>query len=327
MAQRRGFLAQLFGNGQNTRSQPAISSNQRRINRATQTALNYFEFDAGAVDGIFGRKSRAAARAYQSFLGYEATGHLTPDEGRFLLDSFNEIANKNEDLAQTIALGLATPQALLKALAEGNLEAVSPPENIAPLPPLSMRATCVNIGASGTIDLLKAQFCNLRQLAVEQSNFLMDTALNGQTRAPVVEECRLFSVEMQPQIAQIQAANGPELIAEMDLWIRRSGVSGEKLARLSETCLGLAYQHDDSEAALASLLVLSGQKNAVYTELLGYHLTLGLGFTHPSFSTGRSWMEAALATQTEGPVALTAQTSQARRAVLDDVIRLLSVPE
>jgi len=328
MAQRRGgFLAQLFGTGQNTRTQPAISTNQRRMNRAVQTALNFFEFDAGTVDGILGRKSRAAASAFQAFMGYEETGRLTGDESRFLLTSFNEIANIDEALALKVSLGLVSTQDLLKALSEGEAVVADIQEETLQDGPISMQATCVNIGASGPIDLLKAQFCNLRQLAIEQGDFLTETSLSGQSAEPIVGECRLFSIEMRPQIEQIVSANGPELISEMDLWIRRSGVSDEKLARLSETCLGVAYKHDDAEAVLASLLVLSGLNNAIYVELTGYQLALGLGFEQPDFARAQEWMEAAVAAQPEGNVALTAQSSAQRTNVLVDVIGILSSSE
>jgi hypothetical protein len=327
MAQRRGFLAGLFGNGQNNRSQPAVSSGQRRVNRAVQNALNFFGFDAGPVDGIFGRKSRAAASEFQAFLDYEATGRLTREESQFLLTSFNEIANKDEALALKVSLGLVSAQDLLKALAEGETVVAELPEEPAQIGPLSMRDMCVNIGASGPIDLLKAQFCNLRQLAIEQSDFLIETSLNGQSVEPVMGECRLFTAEMRPQFQQLATMDSTEMLAEMDLWVLRAGVAGEKLTRLSETCLGVAYKNDNSEAALASLLVLGGLKNAIYIELTGYHLALELGPEFTESPHARSWMEAAVAAQTDENIALTAQTSAQRTDVLVDVIRILATVE
>ncbi len=327
MAQRRGFLAGIFGNGQNSPAQPAVSSSQRRVNRAVQNALNFFEFDAGPVDGVFGRKSRAAASEFQAFLGNEATGHLTREESRFLLASFNEVANKNEALALKVSLGLVSAQDLLKALAEGEAVVPETPETPAQTGPLSMRSTCVNIGASGPTDLLKAQFCNLRQLAIEQSNFLIKTSLNGQSVEPVMGECRLFAAEMRPQILQLATTDSTEMLAEMDMWVLRAGVAGEKLTRLAETCLGVAYKNDDSEAALASLLVLGGLKNAIYIELTGYHIALGLGPEGTETPNERGWMEAAVAAQTDENVALTAQSSAQRTDVLVDVISILAVEE
>lgn len=327
-AQRRsGFFAQLFGTGHNTRTAPAVSSSQRRINRAVQTALNYFEFDAGSVDGIFGRKSRAAAKAFQGFMGYEETGQLTREESRVLLTAYNEISNKNEALALKVSLGLAAPQDLLRAFANGEIVAVDTTETPPPEGTASMRSLCVNIGASGPIDLLKAQFCNLRQLAIEQSDFLIETSLNGQAVAPVFGECRQFTSEMQPNIARIASEDGETLSLEMELWIRRSGVPAKKLEGLAETCLGIAYKQDDTDAALAALLLLSGLKDAIYMEQMGYHLALGLTDMPENLPLAQSWIEAAAAAQPEGDVSLTAQSADTRIAILADVLGILSAKE
>jgi len=327
MAQRRGFLAQLFGTGQNTRSQPQLSASQRRINSAVQTALNFFEFDAGAVDGIMGRKSRAAISAFQGFMEYEQTGRLTEEENRFLLTAYNNIALQNEALALKIKLELASSQEALKTFAEGDFSAAPPDVTPEPEAPPTMRSTCVNIGASGPQDLLKAQFCNLRQLAIEQSDFLMETSLSGQSPEPVAGECRLFAIEMRPQIEQLATMPSDEMVIEMDLWVRRSGISEEKLAGLSETCLGVAYRQDEPEAALASLLVLSGLGRAIYAELTGYQIALGLGFETPDAALARGWMETAVAALPEGEVALTQQVSSQRLAVLADVLGILETAE
>lgn len=68
--------------------------------REVQTSLNYFGFDAGAVDGQLGRRSRAAISQYQAYLGYPATGNLTVFEQNLLVTSYN----------RAIAGGYATTQ-------------------------------------------------------------------------------------------------------------------------------------------------------------------------------------------------------------------------
>jgi len=328
-AQRRnGFFAQLFGTGQNTRSQPQLSANQRAINRAVQTALNFFEFDAGTVDGIIGRKSRTAATAFQALMGYEETGRLNREESQFLLSAFNEFANKDEASALKISLGLTSAQELLLAFAAGDIVPTElPPEDPAPRGPLSMRRTCVDIGAAGPADLLKGQFCNLRSLAIAQADFLIENTLNGQSRAPVYEECAAFTEEMRPQIDQISTRPAAETLEEMGVWYRRSGLSGEKLAQLAETCLGLGYMQDDTDSALAGLLVLVGLKDAIYIEQMGYHIALGLGAGAGDYAQGHSWMEAAVAAQPEGDLSLTAQDSNLRIGILADVLGILSAAE
>lgn len=328
-AQRQGgFLNGLFRNNQNNRNQQAAYSAQRNANRAVQTALNFFAFDVGVVDGIFGRKSRAAISDYQAFMGSEPTGTLTRDERVLLISSFNAISVEDEALALKISLGLISAQDALKALSQDGAIVAEIQDVAMPQIPTSMRAICVNIGASGPFEHIKAQFCNLRQLAVEQSDFLLETSLSTSEIEPIIGGCQSFTAELRPQLLQLASTNSAELISEMDLWIRRAGGSGEKLARQAETCLGLAYQHDDSEAALAALLVLSGLKDAVYIEQLGYHIALGLGLeAGGELARARGWMEAAIAAKTDNIVSLTSQTSQQRTDILVDIITLLSAPE
>ncbi|WP_328586531.1 peptidoglycan-binding domain-containing protein [Tritonibacter multivorans] len=61
----------------------------RAANRETQTSLNYFGFNAGTPDGVFGSRSRAAASQYQAYMGFPATGRLTQYERDFLVSSYN----------------------------------------------------------------------------------------------------------------------------------------------------------------------------------------------------------------------------------------------
>lgn len=65
----------------------AANSAQREENRMTQTALNYFGFDAGGADGVMGSRSRAAVSRYQAHMGWPASGHIQPHE-REMLHSF-----------------------------------------------------------------------------------------------------------------------------------------------------------------------------------------------------------------------------------------------
>lgn len=70
-----------------TSSRSGTSSAQREANRTTQTALNYFGFDAGGADGVMGSRSRAAVARYQAHMGWPATGHIQAHE-REMLHSF-----------------------------------------------------------------------------------------------------------------------------------------------------------------------------------------------------------------------------------------------
>ncbi|WP_299146265.1 peptidoglycan-binding domain-containing protein [uncultured Tateyamaria sp.] len=56
--------------------------------RDIQSALTYFGFDAGTVDGRVGPKTRSAITAYQRYMGYEGTGTLTSFQRHLLTSSY-----------------------------------------------------------------------------------------------------------------------------------------------------------------------------------------------------------------------------------------------
>ncbi|MGR3762134.1 peptidoglycan-binding domain-containing protein [Roseobacteraceae bacterium NS-SX3] len=73
-----------------SRARPnAAYSAARAQNRETQVALNYFGFPAGSADGVLGRRSRAAISQYQAYMGFPATGRLSPYERDFLVSSYS----------------------------------------------------------------------------------------------------------------------------------------------------------------------------------------------------------------------------------------------
>ncbi|KMW57148.1 putative peptidoglycan-binding domain-containing protein [Candidatus Rhodobacter oscarellae] len=64
------------------------SSATRTKNRETQTALNYFGFNAGGADGVLGRKSRTAISGMQNYLQLPVTGRLTQFERDILIGAY-----------------------------------------------------------------------------------------------------------------------------------------------------------------------------------------------------------------------------------------------
>lgn len=104
-----------------------ISAAQREQNRNVQSALNYFGYNVGTVDGSIGRKTRAGISNYQSDMGYSIDGRLDDAERSFLLNSHQRalvsahVAPYNQILAsqgqqgllrtyRNEQLGIPTPQ-------------------------------------------------------------------------------------------------------------------------------------------------------------------------------------------------------------------------
>ncbi|SDD51259.1 peptidoglycan-binding domain-containing protein [Ruegeria marina] len=105
------------------------SSAQRQENREVQSALNYFGYNAGVVDGALGRRSRGAIAQYQADMGFVSDGYLDQHELGFLLTSHQRalasghVAPYNQILAsqgqagllrtyRNEQLGIQTPQSV-----------------------------------------------------------------------------------------------------------------------------------------------------------------------------------------------------------------------
>ena len=89
---------------------PTINSAQRQANREMQTALNYFGFGAGAVDGAVGPGTRAAVSRYQAHMGYPANGYIQPHERDFLMAAHGWVSSGG-----AAASGVTIPQQQLIA--------------------------------------------------------------------------------------------------------------------------------------------------------------------------------------------------------------------
>lgn len=91
---------------------PSIPATQQ--GREIQSALNYFGFNAGAVDGRVGGKTKQAVAGYQAYLGYPATGTLSAFEQHVLTQTYLRAEAGGADTFRTIAQLPEGPRGLLK---------------------------------------------------------------------------------------------------------------------------------------------------------------------------------------------------------------------
>lgn len=70
-------------------SNSGVSSFTRQQNAEVQTALNYFNYPVGTVDGALGPRSRSAISQFQAEMGFGSTGYLQEFERAFLVGSYN----------------------------------------------------------------------------------------------------------------------------------------------------------------------------------------------------------------------------------------------
>ena len=117
--------------------------------REIQSSLNYFGFNAGTVDGQLGRKSREAISRYQIYMGYPATGELTPLEKEILFTSHQRAQIGSFQVTQVMASHPDGARGLLKTyraeLAGGGTQMAAMPGQttvvVAPQPIVTAPAT------------------------------------------------------------------------------------------------------------------------------------------------------------------------------------------
>ena len=128
-----------------------------------QTALNYFGFPAGTVDGVMGGNSRAAIGQYQATLGYPATGVLSEYERAFLTTSYDRAMVGGPQAAQIMASGQGT-RGLLLAYRQEQAGVPAPmPQPAAPPVIAAPPAACAGRRGGGRAGACRARAASRRR--------------------------------------------------------------------------------------------------------------------------------------------------------------------
>lgn len=264
------------------RAKPSMSAAQRQSNRDMQTALNYFGFGAGSVDGSIGPGTRSAVSRYQARMGYPASGYIQDYERSYLMSAYSWAtsggaattqANTPQDLLvayQRVMTGqpanpqmpmmVATPPAATTVVVAPQvvpaapnmalMEAAAPAEKLpAPSAPLSLPNL---MGDAPTLSL--ASHCN-------RVSLLTNTNGGFVTEATMTDPG--FALDEQFCIARTYAiSEGEELVAK---------VKGMTPQQIAEQCASFAPSMQPYVAAL------SMKPNAeVISDVSNFLLTSGM---------------------------------------------------
>jgi len=214
---------------------PSIPATQQ--GRETQTALNFFGFNAGSVDGQVGPGTRSAIERYQRVMGYAVNGRaFSDDQFDFLMDAFYWA--QNGGAAQT---GLAG-QPLLFAYRdsrEGRTLPAAAPQQIVPQPPATtvivnpqpvQPAPGVTVSASGTpaVPNLFSNSAPTASLANTCNGVMLQTSTNGGYTTLASMSDPAFTLSEQFCVARSYAmAQGEQLM---------QGIVGLTQAQITEQC-------------------------------------------------------------------------------------------
>ncbi|MBY4895283.1 peptidoglycan-binding protein [Rhodobacteraceae bacterium N5(2021)] len=174
---------------------PAIPATE--AGRQVQTALNYFGFDAGFVDGQVGPATRSAVERYQAFQGYPVNGRSFPEPQALHLIQAYQWAN-NGGAAQTGLRG----QPLLNAYAQhlaGTLAPATPLPATTVVPAGATAATTTVIVNPATTTVVPAPGTNGPvQVVAATSGGAIPNLFAGASTAPSLSS-RCDAVALQGQ--------------------------------------------------------------------------------------------------------------------------------
>ena len=238
-----------------------VSSAQREQNRQVQTALNYFGYNVGTVDGSIGSRSRAGISRYQADMGYPPDGNLDDYERDFLLSSHQRaLASANVPPYNQI-LATQGQTALLRTYRNEQLGIATPTPGI--------QSTTVTMPAPAPAPLPAPVASPTETVMARASTATLPDFSFGQSAPTAAEHCNEINV--------LTAANGG---------ITASGrVSDPDFALSEQFCLARSTALAESDAIVATIPNLTDDQIAAQcaglTEVIGPELD-ALADTRPS---------------------------------------------
>lgn len=333
-AQRNRAQKQTTTRTQSTVRRSTIPSTQQ--GREIQSSLNYFGFNAGGVDGQLGRQSRAAISRYQAYMGYPATGQLTPLEEEILITSHRRAQIGSFEVTQQMATHPDGPRGLLKNYRQelaGVATTPTPSATSAALPNLgvasapaglpnfqavpttaSLAAHCNSVSlvtntnggyttASNMTDpnlVLNEQFCLARTYAIENGQRLA-SQVQGLSVDQIAQQCEGLAPAMATYVSQLPTTSQDQIVQSVQGFVASSGMTKEQVVGTGQICLGVGYRTDNMDVALGSALLLVGAGEAAYAELVGHHLMRGFGVA-PSQPLAAGWFDRGFVAASAGVV-------------------------
>lgn len=301
--------------------------------RQIQTSLNYFGFNAGGVDGQLGRRSQEAIMRYQVYMGYPATGNLTPFEQSLLVDSYNRAMAGGYQVSQQMATHPDGPRGLIKTYRTELAGAPAQPQQTQPMTtmastggalpnfgmaasPRSLSAHCDSVslvtssqGGYTTVSnmtdpnvVLNEQFCLARIYAVAKSEDRI-AGMQGVTSDQIAQQCQAFGPAMKAYVDNLGFKPMAALVQDVRGFIPSTGMTPAQLSLTAEVCLGVGYRTDNMEVALGSALLLVATGQTPYAELMGHHLMQGFG-PQQRPDLAQPWYQAAISSLSSGSPAV-----------------------
>lgn len=169
---------------------------------------------------------------------------------------------------------------------------------------------------------LAEQMCLTRTYAMAQGEDLM-AKVQGATPEQITDQCRSFGPFLKDHVLAVSLKSRDEVLQGVSAFILSSGMAPQQLAGTAKVCLSVGYRVDDMDVAMGSALLLTSLGEAGYAELLGHHLSQGIGAAERS-DMALKWYETALAAFTDTGTSVFAPGQPDRMSLLQKAAFMLN---
>lgn len=162
--------------------------------------------------------------------------------------------------------------------------------------------------------VLNEQFCLARTYAIAQGEELA-SSIQGVGTAEIAAQCQAFGPVMKDHVAAMSVKPRDAVLQGVSGFVLTTGMSPPQLAATSKICLSVGYRTDDMDVAIGSGLILVALGEQVYAELMGHHLSQGMGATQRA-DLAAQWYQMSLTAVEAGQPAVFAPGQPERTALI-----------
>ncbi len=196
---------------------------------------------------------------------------------------------------------------------------------------LAQACASAGTGASGLVmasaaddakSLLTGHLCEARGQAIADSARMV-AGLAGVTPDQVDAQCSQYGAALAGHVAGLSLKPRGEVLGDVSGFVADAGIDPVQLAATARICLGAGYRFDDMDVAIGTGLLLVALGEAPYGELMGHHLSLGLGASERP-DLAMAWYDDALGALAAGRPAVFAPLRPERTAAVAAAVDLMS---
>lgn len=169
--------------------------------------------------------------------------------------------------------------------------------------------------------VMNEQLCLARAYAIEDGERLV-ADLQDVTMAQVEAQCAQYGPALKDHVAALSLKPRAEVIRDVGGFVLSSGMDPVQLTNTAKICLSAGYRLDDMDIALGTAMLLIVLGEPPYGELMGHHLSQGLG-TSKRPDLAMPWYNAALDSLAEGATPVFAAGQIDRTALLQAAVAML----